>query len=131
VSRSSLSTLFRSGVGGVTGSVFDFTAMVVLVELAALAYAPAAAVAALAGAVVCFALNRYWAFGDRTPLRLRQVGQFAIVAAGSAAMNAGVVHVLAGTLRVAYLLAKAVSAGLVFVTWTYPAQSKLVFAQRS
>jgi putative flippase GtrA len=120
--------MLRSGASGVTGSLADFATMVALVELAALAYAPAAALASLVGAVVCFALNRRFAFRDRSPLRAAQLGRFAIVAAGAALMNAGVVHVLAGALRIAYLLAKAVSACVVFATWTYPVQARLVFA---
>ncbi len=105
--------------------------MVLLVEVVRLGYAPSAALAALLGAVVCFAMNRWWAFRDPRPLSFRQVGAFAVVAVGSALITAGVVHVLAGVLRLAYLAAKAVSAGVVFLTWSYPAQSRLVFATRS
>lgn len=128
MSKSKLGQLLRSGASGATGSVFDFASMVVFVELVALTFAPAAAAASMIGAGVCFFLNRYWAFRDRTPLRLEQVGAFVIVAIGAAVINAGVVHLLAGMLRIAYLLAKAVSACVVFATWTYPVQTRLVFA---
>ena len=105
--------------------------MVLLVELAAVTPALAAAGAALAGAGVVFALNRRWAFRDPRPLDVRQVLAFAAVAGGSALINAGVVHLLAGVLRLAYLAAKAVSAAVVFLTWSYPVQARLVFAPRS
>lgn len=131
MSKSELGRLLRSGASGATGSVFDFASMVVFVELVALTFAPAAAAASMIGAGVCFFLNRRWAFRDRTPLGLRQVGAFVIVAIGAAVINAGVVHLLAGMLRVAYLGAKAVSACVVFATWTYPVQARLVFAPRS
>jgi putative flippase GtrA len=121
----------RSGASGVVGSLLDFAAMVLMVELLYVGYASAAAASALAGAVVVFVLNRYWAFRDPRPLGVRQLLVFAVVAGGSAVITAGVVHLLAGVLRVAYLAAKAVSAGVVFLTWSYPAQSRLVFAQRS
>jgi len=121
----------RSGASGAVGSLLDFGVMALLVELVYFAPAAAAAVSALFGAVVCFTLNRAWAFRDKRPLDARQLAAFAVVAGGSALINAGVVHLLAGVLRLAYLLAKAVSAGVVFVTWTYPAQSRLVFAHRS
>jgi len=121
----------RSGACGAAGSLLDFAAMVLLVEVVSLGYGAAAAGAALVGAVAVFMLNRAWAFRDTRPLGARQVMAFAIVAGGSMLINAGVVHLLAGVLRVAYLAAKAVSAGVVFVTWSYPAQARLVFAQRS
>ena len=54
-----------------------------------------------------------------------------IVALGAAVISAGMVHLLAGMLRIAYLVAKAVSACVVFATWTYPVQARLVFAPRS
>ena len=121
----------RSGASGVAGSLLDFASMALLVELLYVGYAPAAAASALVGAVVVFVLNRQWAFRDSRPLGARQLLGFAVVACGSAIITAGVVHVLAGVLRVAYLAAKAVSAGVVFLTWSYPAQSRFVFAQRS
>jgi putative flippase GtrA len=102
--------------------------MVALVELAAVRYAPAAAASAALGAAVVFALNRWWAFRDRSPLRLAQVARFGVVAGGSCALNAGLVHLLAGALHLAYLGARLGAACLVFAVWTYPVQSRLVFA---
>ncbi|RMH43447.1 MAG: GtrA family protein [Deltaproteobacteria bacterium] len=125
-----LARVARSGACGAIGSAADLAALVVLVERAAAPPAAAAAVAALCGACVCFALNRRWAFRDRSPLRWRQVGRFAVVAGGAAALNAAVVGALVGVLRGAYLAAKAVSACVVFATWTYPTQARLVFAPR-
>ena len=118
----------RCGASSVLGTVFDFAAMVLFVEAFALAYAPAAAASAAVGAVACFTVNRRWVFRDTRPLRLAQVAWFGAVAVGTAFVNAGVVHLLAGVLHVPYLLAKAASACVVFVTWSYPAQSRLVFA---
>ena len=119
----------KSGISGGLGSTFDFGAMLLLVEGFAWAYAPAAAAAALAGALACFVFTRFWAFRDRqAPLGWRQLGGFAMLTAGSAVLNAGVVHVLAGMWTVPYFLAKVVSAGVVFASWSYPVQDRWVFA---
>jgi putative flippase GtrA len=131
VSSQDKARVIRSAASGIAAGVFDFAVLVALVELAGLDCAIAAALAALVGAIVCFAMNRWWAFRDPRPLSLAQVGAFVVVAVGGAAITAGVVHVLASVLRLAYLLAKAVSAGVVFLAWSYPAQSRLVFATRS
>jgi hypothetical protein len=53
---------------------------------------------------------------------------FAVVAGGSAILNAGFVHLFAGVLHLFYLAAKALSAAVVFATWSYPVQSRFVFA---
>lgn len=123
-----LTRIARSGASGAAGSIVDFAAMIALVELCALAYAPAAAAASAAGAIACFALNRRFAFRDVRPVTRRQLAAAIVVALGAMAINAFVVHVLAAVLRVAYLAAKLASAAVVFLTWTYPTQSRFVFA---
>ena len=119
--------MLRSAASGVAGTVVDFTAMACFVEIMRLGYGIAAASASLVGAVLCFALNRYWAFGDVSPLRADQLARFALIVLGTMLMVATTVHVLAGTLHVAYLAAKAIAAVVVFAIWTYPMQAR-VFA---
>ena len=119
--------MLRSAACGVAGTIVDFTAMACFVELMRLGYGIAAACASLVGAVVCFALNRYWAFGDASPLRAGQLARFAFIVAGAMLMVATTVHLLAGPLHVAYIAAKAIAAVVVFAIWTYPMQAR-VFA---
>jgi putative flippase GtrA len=118
----------RVSMGGLLSSVVDVTALLVFVEVLAMHVTGAALLAAAAGAVSSFCISKFWAFGDRSPLRLPQVASFAFVAVAAALLLASGVHVLAVWLRVPYLVAKALSALAVFVGWTYPAQARFVFA---
>ena len=93
-------------------------------------HAPVAAAAfcgAAAGAVLNFALNKYLAFRDRTPIHRRQLARFALVAVATALLMASAMQLVAVKLGVPYLLAKLVCAAVVFAVWTYPAQRRLVF----
>lgn len=92
--------------------------------------APIAAAAfcgAAAGAVMNFALNKYIAFRDRSPISRRQLARFGLVAVATAALMAVAMHVVAVMLGVPYLLAKLICAVVVFAAWTFPAQRRLVF----
>lgn len=89
----------------------------------------AAFLAATAGAAVCFLMNKYIAFRDRSSVSLQQVGRFGAVAVTTAMLMALSMKILAVHLGVPYLIAKVVCAGVVFVVWTYPAQRRLVFAR--
>jgi len=120
----------RSGLSGCTATVFDFAAMIACVEVLLLAYAPAAAIASAVGAVVCFAMNKWFAFRDSSPVTPKQIFGFAIIAGGAMALNAAFVPAIAAALGGAYIAAKAASAAVVFATWTYPTQSR-VFSKRS
>ena len=78
-------------------------------------------------AVASFAVSKYVAFRDPSPVRLRQVAAFALVALATALFTAIAMQVAAVALGVPYLVAKALCAALVFVLWSYPAQRRLVF----
>src|SRR5690606_33338973 len=79
------------------------------------------------GGIANFLINKYWAFDDEAPLEIRQITLYAMVSVVTAAFVAVAVHILAVLIGLPYLLAKAIAAALVFLCWTYPAQSRLVF----
>ncbi len=87
----------------------------------------AAFVAASCGAVASFMVNKFWAFRDPRPLGLPQIVGFMVVALGSAIGTALCVQVLSVGLGLPYLLAKAIGAVVLFLAWSYPVQSRLVF----
>lgn len=115
-----------AGLGGVAGSILDIVTLIALVE-GGTRVALAAFSGAAAGAVVCFLVNKYWAFRDHTPLSLRQVGSFGVVAVGTALLMAAAMQVVVVGMGVPYLLAKLLCAAVVFAVWSYPAQRQLVF----
>lgn len=123
-----LRQMFVAGLGGVLATAVDVAALVLLVE-SAMPVAPAAFLAAAAGAAVGFLSNKYIAFRDRSPVTLQQCVRFGGVAVASALLMAIAMQVIAVWLGVPYLLAKLVCAALVFVAWSYPAQRHLVFSR--
>jgi putative flippase GtrA len=122
--------MLAAGMGGAIGTVIDFATLVLLVELAGLSIPVSAFLAAAAGAVVCFVLNKHLAFRDRSPVTLQQIGRFGLVAVGAALLMGCAMRIVAVDLGVPYPVAKALCAALVFVAWTYPAQRRLVFVRR-
>lgn len=122
--------MLAAGLGGALGTVIDFAALVLLVELGGISIPVSAFLAASVGAAVCFLLNKHVAFRDRTPVTLRQVGRFGFVAVAAALLMGFAMRIVAIDLRLPYLAAKALCAAIVFVAWTYPAQRRLVFARR-
>jgi putative flippase GtrA len=121
-----LKEVVAAGAGGAVGSVLDIGVLVLMVER----HAPvgvAALCGAAAGAAMNFALNKYLAFRDRSPITARQLARFGLVAVATAVLMAIAMHLVAVELGVPYLFAKLVCAAAVFAAWTYPAQRRLVF----
>lgn len=119
-----------AGLAGAIGTVLDFAALILLVELVGLSIPVSTFLAASAGAAVCFLMNKHVAFRDRTPVTLQQVARFGFVAVSAAFLMACAMQIVAVDLRLPYLAAKALCAALIFLAWTYPAQRRLVFARR-
>jgi putative flippase GtrA len=125
-----LRQMCAAGVGGAAATAVDVGALVLLVEHGT-PIPLAAFFSAAAGAVVCFTLNKYIAFRDRTPVTWQQVGRFGFVAVATALLMALAMALFAVKLRIPYLIAKVICSALVFLAWTYPAQRRLVFLARS
>ncbi|HVV88821.1 MAG TPA: GtrA family protein [Kofleriaceae bacterium] len=112
------------------GLVATTTDVVLLTLLyrAGIVVAIAAFAGTVAGAAVAFVANKHWSFRDRQPVSLRQLATYAAVCVGTGLFTAAAMHVAVDREHVPYLLAKVVSAAVVFACWTYPAQRRLVFA---
>ena len=121
--------LLTAGFGGVVATLFDISALVLLVE-SGVSVPVAAFLAACAGAAMNFLLNKYIAFRDSSPITVEQLGRFGAVAVTTAMLMALAMKVVAVELGVQYMLAKLICAVVVFIVWTYPAQKKLVFRRR-
>lgn len=119
--------MVRVGVSGVVATGIDIAALVLLVEALRSHVTLAAFLAAALGGVCNFLINKYWAFRDSSRIDLRQVTVYGFVSLVTAAFVAAAVHMLAVVMVLPYLIAKAIAAVLVFLVWTYPAQSRLVF----
>jgi putative flippase GtrA len=120
--------LLTAGFGGVVATLFDVALLALMIKHG-VAISVAAFFAAAAGAVMNFALNKYIAFRDHTPITLQQITRFGAVAVATAMLMALSMHVVAVKIGLHFLPAKAICAAIVFVIWTYPAQRRLVFAR--
>jgi putative flippase GtrA len=121
--------LLAAGLSGVVATVIDVGALLLLVGL----HVPvplATFLAGLAGAGANFVVNKYVAFRDRSPLNLGQVARFYFVAVVTALLMAAAMKLVAVDLGVPLLVAKLGCAAVLFVTWSYPAQRRLVFARQ-
>lgn len=118
---------FSSTLASACATATDVVLLTMLYQLGVLVGAAAFA-GSLAGAVVGFCINKYWALRDGRPLTLRQVAIYTAVSIATALITASLMHVACERGHLPYLLAKLASASLVFAVWTYPAQRRLVFA---
>ena len=126
-----LREMLRAGFGGVAATATDVSMLVLFVKHGHAPVALATFIAAACGAAVGFAFNKYIAFRDRSPINIKQVGRFALVAVATALLMAGLMQLIAVKLGAPLLVAKLICSALVFVAWTYPAQRRLVFRRRS
>jgi len=120
--------LLGAGMAGAFGTGLDLSVLVLLVGH----HAPiplATFIATLAGAATNFALNKYVAFRDRSPLTLGQVVRFDVVAVVAALLMAAAMKIATATLGLPVVAAKLACAAVVFAIWTYPAQRRLVFVR--
>ena len=115
-----------SGGSGACATAVDVATLVLLVEHGT-PVPLAAFFGCVAGAAVCFTMNKYIAFRDRSRVTWQQLGRFGIVAVAAALLMALAMEIVAVKLGVPYLLAKVVCSVFVFVAWTYPAQRRIVF----
>jgi len=120
-----------AGINGVISTGVDVGSLLVLIKVGHLPVAAATFLAASAGAVINFTLNKYLAFKDHSRITWAQLTRFGGVALGTACLLAVLMQIFAVWMGVPILLAKVVSAALVFVGWTYPVQRKLVFKPSS
>ena len=116
--------LLTAGIAGALGTGLDLGVLVLLVGHH-VSIPLATFIAALAGAVANFALNKYVAFRDRSSVTASQLGRFGIVAVVTALVMALAMEIVAVKLRVPTVLAKLICSALVFVGWTYPAQRRV------
>jgi putative flippase GtrA len=122
--------LLAAGMSGIVATVIDVAVLLVLVGF----HVPvplATFLAGLSGAGASFVVNKYVAFRDRSPIKLGQVARFYFVAVVTALLMAAGMKLVAVELGVPIVVARLGCAAILFATWSYPAQRRLVFARRA
>jgi putative flippase GtrA len=84
--------LLTAGIGGALGTGVDVAVLVLLVGHH-VSIPLATFIAALAGAVTNFTLNKYVAFRDRSPITLGQIVRYDVVAVVAALLMAGAMKI--------------------------------------
>jgi putative flippase GtrA len=113
-------------VGGVAFLV-DFGLLYVLTEYAGIHYLISAAVSFVCGLVVNYYLSRVWVFDRRTmenaALEMLVFTAIGVVGLG---LNEGIIWFVREKIHIHYMIAKAISAGIVLV-WNFGARKALLF----
>lgn len=104
--------------------------MVGCVEIAHIQPVPATALAALAGAVTNFTVNRRFTYRTRGGPVRDQAWRFALVSAASLGLNTAGEALFHGVLGMQYLLARIIVSTIVSNGWNYPMLKYFVFKAR-
>ncbi len=121
----SLAQPLRVATTTALATVADFAVASALVYTLREHAAVATVAGCMVGALVSFVLARIWAF-ESGGAWLPQIGRYAFVSIGTAALNGGGVALLA-MLNAPFLLAWWLTRAIVFATWSYPLQRDFVF----
>jgi putative flippase GtrA len=120
--------LLRHQVGSVIATIIDFLTMIAWVELGHGSPVAGTALGASCGAATNFLLGRRWIFKVEGPSAFRQALRYALVAAGSLALNSlGQELLLRHLGMTSYVLTRAGVAVTVAMSWNYPLHRFFVF----
>jgi len=117
----------KSQIAASIATAFDFLCLILLVELFAIWYVAATAIAALIGAIVNFLLGRHWSFPASEDILHKQAIRYFWVALGSLLLNIFGVYALTEALNFQYLISKSLTAILVGFAFNYPLHRYYVF----
>ncbi|HEY4012072.1 MAG TPA: GtrA family protein [Polyangiaceae bacterium] len=120
-------TLGRHQVGGFVAGAVDFGVMILAVEALHLSPVAGTALGAALGAVTNFTLSRAWIFRHPRGRPGWQAVRYALVSATSAGLNTLGEHLVHDVARVEYVIARALVAVTVSVTWNFPMHRRFVF----
>lgn len=112
-------------VAGALSTALHFAVLWLLAGLAGMPAVAASSLGYLAGAALNYLLNRNLTFRSRVPHRVA-VLRFAVVAGTGFAANALLMHLLATNVGLHYLLAQALTTGIVLV-WNFAANRLWTF----
>lgn len=125
-----MKSFFKAQLSSLLATAADVMVMVLAVEAAGLHYTLAVLIGALSGAGTNFMINRYWSFGAAKASVKQQGLRYALVWAGSVALNVGGVYLLTGLLSLPYLFSRIIVAVSVGLGFNYVLQKQFVFAAK-
>jgi len=117
----------KSQISAIVATGVDFLILLILVELFAVWYVVASAIAAFCGAVTNFVLGRHWAFLSHDDRWHHQAQRYALVATGSLILNTLGIFLLTDGLEVHYFASKVIVSLFLAVSFNFPLQKFYVF----
>lgn len=120
----------RHHFAAIIATIVDYSTMLGTVELAHFRPVAAVPIAAAAGAVTSFTLNRYFTYrtATRSPVR-SQLWRYALVSGCSLGLNT-LGEFLFLKLHLHYFLARVITSTIVSNVWNYPLMRFFVFSER-
>ena len=118
--RDDRGAMARSLLVGAAATVADLGSLALLVHVLSVAPELANVPSLLAGLLVQFVGNKWFAFRDTSRDLLRQGGLFAVVEVGALTLNAVAFHLLAVVGPLPPLVARLVGSAVVYVGFSYP-----------
>ena len=127
MSRRTSITFARSQVAALAASVVDFGGLFLFTEIFHFWYVLSAAIGACLGAFTNFMLGRHWSFEVGHEPVQGQAFRYALVSAGSLALNVSGVWAVTELCHLPYGVSKLISAFLVGLVYNYPLHRFFVF----
>ncbi len=125
------SSFGKAQIASLAATVVDFGVLFLFTEVFGLWYVASAACGALLGAVTNFLLGRYWCFGAMAGRWDAQAIKYAVVSAGSLALNVAGVWAVTEFAGVAYGFSKIFISLAVGFLYNYPLHRFFVFRMPS
>ena len=122
-----LEKLVKYSTVGAVGSVAHYALLIVLVQTFSANVLLATSIGALAGALVNYFMNYTWTFAS-TKRHSEAITKFFVIAAVGFVLNGLLMMVLAGHLRLHYLLAQVMTTGVVLL-WGFLANHCWTFSE--
>ena len=118
----------RHHTSAVIATAVDYLTMIMCVEAIGVGPVAATPIAAFAGAITSFTLNRRFTYKTTDVPAPRQAWKYALVSLASLGWNTGGEYLFHSRLHLEYLLARVVSSVIVSNLWNYPLQRFFVFS---
>ena len=120
-------TFIRSQIAAFISGVVDYGTLLFCVEILKIWYVTATAIGAVTGAIVNFTLGRFWSFKAEERSPLSQAWKYALVSAGSLALNVAGVAFFTETVGLKYWISKLVAGAIVAICYNFTLQRFFVF----
>jgi putative flippase GtrA len=120
----------RHHMTAVVSTIVDYSVMIAIVELTALGPVAATPIAAFAGAITNFTMNRHFTYRAGGSSIRGQLWRFVLVSGASLALNTLGEYLFLKVPHLHYFFARVITSTIVSNVWNYPLLRFFVFSER-